>query len=156
MTRPRRGSPSRRPASTPNPGQEDQAIQRRLVSAGFSDSDAETVTGIVGKHPGAGVKIAVAVDPAGGDATRQSPLVQSAWMFFTDLFAASVPVIPFAVFSLATARIVSLAVTFTLLVLLGAGRAKVGRRRLLPTVAQTVGIAAAAALAGAGAGKLIG
>jgi predicted membrane protein (TIGR00267 family) len=76
-------------------------------------------------------------------------------MFFTDLFAASVPVIPFAVFSLATARIVSLAVTFTLLVLLGAGRAKVGRRRLLPTVAQTVGIAAAAALAGAGAGKLI-
>ena len=74
---------------------------------------------------------------------------------FTDLFAAAVPGIPFAVFSLATARIVSLAVTFALLVLLGAGRAKVGRRRLLPMVAQTVGIAAAAALAGAGVGKLI-
>ena len=76
-------------------------------------------------------------------------------MFFTDLFAASVPVIPFALFSLATARIFSLLVTFMLLVLLGVGRAKVGHRRLLPTVAQTVGIAAAAALAGVGVGKLI-
>ena len=76
-------------------------------------------------------------------------------MFITDLFAASVPVIPFALFSLATARIVSLLVTFVLLVLLGVGRAKVGRRRLLPTVAQTVGIAAAAALADVGVGKLI-
>lgn len=138
-----------------NRNQEDQAIRHRLVSAGFSDSEAETVIGIVGKHPETGVKIAAAVDLGVGEATRQSPLVQSAWMFITDLFAASVPVIPFALFSLATARIVSLLVTFVLLVLLGVGRARVGRRRLLPTVAQTVGIAAAAALAGVGVGKLI-
>jgi len=138
-----------------NRGQEDQAIHHRLVSAGFSDSDADTVIGIVGRYPETGVKIAAAVDLGVGDASRQSPLVQSAWMFFTDLFAASVPVIPFALFSLATARIVSLLVTFMLLVLLGVGRAKVGHRRLLPTVAQTVGIAAAAALAGVGVGKLI-
>ena len=138
-----------------NPNQENQAIHGRLVSAGFSDSEAETVIGIVGKHPDAGVKIAAAVDLGVGEASRQNPLVQSAWMFVTDLFAAAVPVIPFALFSLATARIVSLSVTFVLLVLLGVGRAKVGRRRLLPTVAQTVGIAAAAALAGVGVGKLI-
>jgi len=138
-----------------NRGQEDQAIHHRLVSAGFSDSDADTVIGIVRKHPETGVKIAAAIDLGVGDAGRQSPLVQSAWMFFTDLFAASVPVIPFALFSLATARIFSLLVTFMLLVLLGVGRAKVGHRRLLPTVAQTVGIAAAAALAGVGVGKLI-
>jgi len=138
-----------------NRGQEDQAIHHRLVSAGFSDSEAETVIGIVGKHPETAVKIAAAVDQGVGDATRQNPLVQSTWMFITDLFAASVPVIPFALFSLATARLVSLLVTFVLLVLLGVGRSKVGHRRLLPTVAQTVGIAAAAALAGVGVGKLI-
>ena len=138
-----------------NRGQQDQAIQRRLVSAGFSASDAETVVAIVGKHPETGVKIAAAVDLGIGEATRQSPLVQSAWMFITDLFAAAVPVIPFALLSLATARIVSLLVTFVLLVLLGIGRSRVGNRRLLPTVAQTVGIAAAAALAGVGVGKLI-
>jgi len=56
---------------------------------------------------------------------------------------------------LATARIVSLAVTLVLLVILGIGRARVGHRRTLPTVAQTVGIAAAAALAGLAVGKLI-
>jgi len=138
-----------------NRSREDQAIHHRLVSAGCSHTDAETVIGIIDKHPEAGVQLAAAVDPGVGDATRQSPLVQSAWMFFTDLFAASVPVIPFALFSLATARIVSLLVTFVLLALLGVGRAKVGHRRLLPTVAETIGIAAAAALAGVGVGKLI-
>jgi vacuolar iron transporter family protein len=76
-------------------------------------------------------------------------------MFVTDLFAAAVPVIPFALFALATARIVSLAVTFALLVLLGIGRARIGHRRTLPTVAQTVAIAAAAAIAGIAVGKLI-
>jgi vacuolar iron transporter family protein len=81
--------------------------------------------------------------------------VQSAWMFVTDLFAAAVPVIPFALFALATARFVSLGVTLVLLVILGVGRARVGHRRTRPTVAQTVGIAAAAALAGLAVGKLI-
>jgi vacuolar iron transporter family protein len=66
-----------------------------------------------------------------------------------------VPVIPFALLPLATARIVSLSVTLVLLVLLGVGRSKVGHRRLLPTVALTVGIAAAAALAGLAFSKLI-
>ena len=46
---------------------------------------------------------------------QQSPVVQSVWMFFTDLFAAAVPVVPFALFNLATARLVSLSVTLVLL-----------------------------------------
>jgi vacuolar iron transporter family protein len=66
-----------------------------------------------------------------------------------------VPVIPFALFTLATARLVSLAVTFMLLVILGIGRARIGHRRTRPTVAQTVGIATAAAVAGIAVGKLI-
>ena len=51
---------------------------------------------------------------------KQSPVVQSVWMFFTGLFAAAVPVVPFALFNLATARFVSLSVTLVLLVMLGA------------------------------------
>lgn len=81
--------------------------------------------------------------------------MQSLWMVFTDLFAAVVPVIPFALFSLATARIVSLSVTFVLLVFLGIGWGVIGHRRILPTIAETIGIAAAAALAGLAIGKLI-
>jgi len=76
-------------------------------------------------------------------------------MFITDLFAASVPVVPFALFTLATARIVSLSMTFVLLVLLGVGRSMIGHRRVLPTVTETIAIAVAAAGAGLVVGKLI-
>ena len=138
-----------------DPRQADQDVHRRLVSAGFSDPEAATVTGIIGRHPDTRLKIAAAVDLGAGEATRQNPYVQSAWMFVTDLFAAAVPVIPFALFDLATARIISLAVTFVLLVFLGLGRARVGHRRILPTVIQTVGIATAAAVAGVAVGKLL-
>jgi VIT1/CCC1 family predicted Fe2+/Mn2+ transporter len=133
----------------------DQAARDRLVSAGFTGGQAQTVIGIVHDNPGPGLQIAAAVDLGAGEVARQNPFVQSAWMFFTDLFAAAVPVVPFALFTLATARIVSLTVTFLLLVLLGVGRSMVGHRRVLPTVAQTVGIAAAAAAAGLAVGKLI-
>jgi len=74
---------------------------------------------------------------------------------FTDLFAAAVPVIPFALFTLATARIVSLSVTLVLLVFLGIGRGIIGYRRFLPMIAETIGIAAAAAIAGLAVGKFI-
>jgi VIT1/CCC1 family predicted Fe2+/Mn2+ transporter len=63
--------------------------------------------------------------------------------------------VPFALFTLATTRLVSLSVTLVLLVLLGVGRSMIGRRRLLPTVAETIGIAAAAAFAGLAIGELI-
>jgi len=138
-----------------DPDQAEADARRRMVSAGFTDSEAATVTGIMSKHPDTRLKIAAAVDLGAGEATRQNPYVQSVWMFVTDLFAAAVPVIPFALFTLATARIVSLAVTFALLVILGIGRARIGHRRTLPTVIQTVGIAAAAAVAGIAVGKLI-
>ena len=138
-----------------DPQQADQEIRRRLVSDGFTDAEAATVAGMMGRHPASRLKIAAAVGLRVREEARQNPYVQSAWMFVTDLFAAAVPVIPFVIFGLATARIVSLTVTFLLLVVLGIGRATVGRRRILPTVAQTVGIAMAAAVAGVLVGKLI-
>ena len=55
----------------------------------------------------------------------------------------------------ATARIVSLSVTLVLLVFLGIGRGIIGYRRFLPMIAETIGIAAAAAIAGLAVGKFI-
>jgi vacuolar iron transporter family protein len=138
-----------------DPEEAEADARRRLVSAGFTDGEAATLSAIMGRHPDARLKIAAAVDLGAGERTRQNPYIQSAWMFATDLFAAAVPVIPFALFDLATARIVSLTVTFVLLVMLGIGRARVGHRRTLPTVIQTVGIAMAAAVAGIAVGRLI-
>ena len=138
-----------------DPGSDDQAVRGRLVDAGFTGPDADTVLHIASKYPDTRLKIEAAVDLGVGDATRQNPFVQSAWMFVTDLFAAAIPVIPFAFLSLASARIVSLLMTLVLLILLGIGRARIGHRRVLPTVAETIGIAAASAAAGVGVGKLI-
>ena len=138
-----------------DPAGEDQAVHRRLVSAGFSESEAATVTGMISQHPETRSTMAAAVGAGPVAAPRQNPVVQSLWMFVTDLLAAAVPVIPFALFSLATARIVSLAVTFVLVVILGVGRAAIGHRRVLPTIAETIGIAATAAIAGLAIGKLI-
>ena len=133
----------------------DADVRERLVSAGFTGTEAETAMGIFRNHPETTLKIAAAVDLGVSEATRQNPFVQSAWMFITDLFAAAVPVVPFALFTLATARFVSLSVTFLLLVVLGVGRSAIGHRRLLPTVVETIVIAAAAAGAGLLVGKLI-
>jgi len=138
-----------------DPEKADRDVRRRLVLAGLSGTEAATISAIISRHPATRRKIAAAVDPGAGEAARQNAYVQSAWMFATNMFAAAVPVIPFALFHLAAARLVSLAVTFVLLVVLGLGRARIGHRPLLPTVAQTVGIATAAAVAGIAVGKLI-
>ncbi len=77
-------------------------------------------------------------------------------MLVTDLFAASVPVVPFALLGLSAARLASLVVTLVLLIGLGVGRALIGHRGIPATVLQTTVIAAAAAGAGIGIGKLVG
>jgi len=136
-----------------NSGELDSAIRRSLVSAGFEDSEAETVADIFSRHPETSIQIGAALDLGISEAGKRDPFVAAAWMFLTDLFAASIPVIPFAVFALARARIVSLSLTFVLLLALGIGRSAIGHRRLVPTVAETIGIGAAAACAGVLVGK---
>ncbi len=77
------------------------------------------------------------------------------WMFLSDLVAGFTPVIPFAFLPLATARIVCIVLTGFLLLLLGIGRARLGKRNTTRTVLETMGIATAAALAGIIVGRLI-
>ena len=105
-------------------------------------------------HPATWVQVASAVELDVGDAERQSPLVQSLWMFVADLLAAAIPVIPFAFLPLGAARQLSVIMTLSLLVLLGIGRARVAQTKLVPTILQTVAIATAAA-AGLLVGKLV-
>lgn len=72
----------------------------------------------------------------------------AAWMFVADLLAGLTPVLPFAFLPFDTARWTSIGVTLAMLVALGIGQARVGERAVLPTIAETVGIAGAAAAAG--------
>ncbi len=137
------------------PQEEEQEVSQRLLSAGFSQQDATTIIDILRRTPNALLREETAFELQLGSNVQQNPWVQSLWMFVADLIAASIPVIPFALLPIASARIVSVIVTAALLILLGIGRGVVAERNLFVTVVETVGIASAAALAGFLISKLI-
>jgi VIT1/CCC1 family predicted Fe2+/Mn2+ transporter len=88
-------------------------------------------------------------------ARKISPVVHATWMGIADFVAGITPVIPFALLPFAEARVVCIAGTATLLILLGIGRAKIGNRNTVRTVLETIAIAAAAAIAGVMIGGFI-
>lgn len=132
-----------------------QSVETRLAAAGFTSVERTAVLSALKAHPATWLQLASAVDLGAGDGQQQSPLVQSLWMFGADLLAAAIPVIPFALLPLASARLFSVIVTLCLLIVLGIGRARVAQARLFPTIVQTVAIATAAAAAGLLVGRLV-
>jgi VIT1/CCC1 family predicted Fe2+/Mn2+ transporter len=84
-----------------------------------------------------------------------NPLEQALWMLFADFFAAAVPILPFVFLPIGRARIVSGVVTVALLIGLGIGRAQLGSRNAIRTVAETVSMGVGAAIAGVAIGVLI-
>jgi vacuolar iron transporter family protein len=77
------------------------------------------------------------------------------WMLLADFLAAAVPILPFVLLPIGQARIVSGVVTVALLVALGIGRAQLGERSTLRTVAETVSMGIGAAIAGVAISMLI-
>ena len=71
-------------------------------------------------------------------------------MLLADFLAAAVPILPFVFLPLPLTRAVSGVVTTGLLIALGIGRARIANRGTIRTVAETVSIGIAAALAGVG------
>ena len=132
-----------------------QDVHNRLTLAGFTSGDAATVLTVLERTPGALLKTESALEQESGLSADQNPLVQAIWMFIADLFAASVPVLPFALLPIQNARVVSLVVTAILLLLLGIGRGVIGHRNVIVTALQTLAIAAAAAGAGLVVGALV-
>ena len=135
-----------------HPEQEAQNVRGRLVSAGFTHDDAETVLTIIQRTPGAMLREEIAFELQIVKPADHNPLAQSIWMFVADLFAALVPVLPFAFLPLGPARILSIIVTSVLLLTLGIGRGVIGQKNVFVTAVQTLAIAAAAG----GAGLLVG
>ncbi len=130
------------------PQAETEEIKTRLRHGGFDESEVTQILTALQRRPEAMLEFEKATELQIGRAEQENPVIKSLWMFLADLFAASIPVIPFALFALATARIVSLGITLLLLVVLGIARGLIGRRNVLITTLQTVVIAAAAAAAG--------
>jgi VIT1/CCC1 family predicted Fe2+/Mn2+ transporter len=137
------------------PQEESEEIRGRLINAGFDEVEVGQILTALKRRPEAMLKFEEANELQIAGAEQQNPVIKSLWMLLADLFAASIPVIPFALFALATARTVSLVITLLLLVVLGIARGLIGRRNVLITTVQTVVIAAAAAAAGVLIGKWI-
>ena len=130
-----------------------EPLREQLLADGLSPQAVDALSEVARDHPEIPGALR-SVFASNGTGDRTSPLGHATWMFISDLLAALVPVLPFALLPMATARYVSIAATTVVLVVLGIGRAKIGHRRLLPTTLQTLAVAAAAGLAGVVVGKL--
>ena len=131
----------------------DPAMRRHLVDQGVPDEAVDELNALGARYPRLPRALHLAYD-AGDAASEASPLAHASWMFVADMIAALVPVAPFALLPMDEARYVSIACTAAVLVVLGIGRAKIGKRRVLSTTLQTLAIAAAAGLAGVIVGNL--
>jgi len=130
-------------------------IVRHLRADGFTEAEAGAVGGALERNPAAMLEWVSAFQLGLGRQGRESPAVHAGWMFLADLLAAAVPVLPFAFYDLATARLVSLAMTGLLLGVLGIGRGRIAHKNVVVTAAQTLAIAAAAATAGVLMGRFV-
>jgi VIT1/CCC1 family predicted Fe2+/Mn2+ transporter len=123
-------------------------VEAQLADAGFTDEERAGVVAAFKRNPEAHISYIAAFDLGVTPATGASPWTHALWMFVADLLAASVPVVPFALFPIETARIVSLVITGLLMAALGVARGRIGHEPVYRTALQTMAIAGAAALAG--------
>jgi vacuolar iron transporter family protein len=128
-------------------------LARRLARAGLTSAQSVAVAGAVQNDADAASALMRALE--GAPQTRSNPIEQAVWMLLADFFAAAVPILPFVFMPVAHARVVSGAVTLALLIGLGIGRAQIAKRDTLRTVAETVAIGIAAALAGVALSVLV-
>lgn len=146
---------ARRRDALPDPTlfDDDAPLRERLLKEGVTPSAIDALAEIARDHPGLPQALrTVYADRRPADGA--SPLAHALWMFASDIVAALIPVIPFALWPIAQARYISIAATALVLVILGIARARIGKRRLLATTMRTLGIAAAAGMAGVLVGRL--
>jgi VIT1/CCC1 family predicted Fe2+/Mn2+ transporter len=129
------------------------SLPSRLAAAGLTEEQSAALTDAVAHDPTALCGLYLALEATSGDSPN--PWEQALWMLLADFAAAAVPIVPFVLFSVAQARVVSGVVTLLLLIALGIGRARIAKRDTLRTVLETVAIGVAAALAGIGIGVLV-
>ncbi len=139
-----------------DPDAHSDRVTRRLLADGFSEKEVALVASAFARNPETLLDYIVALEIGVVRRSGASPWTHALWMFVADLLAASVPVVPFALFDIETARIVSLVVTGALMGLLGIARGMIGHVNVWWTAVQTMAIAGAAALAGVAIGRLVG
>ena len=126
-----------------------------LRQSGFTEVEAAAVSAAFTRNPRAMLDHVAAYEVGLSRTNAASARAHALWMFLADLLAAGVPVVPFALFPIETARIVSLVITGMLMAALGIARGLIGHEPVWRTTLQTMAIAGAAALAGVAMGRLV-
>ena len=136
-----------------NPASCATLLSSRLAAAGLAPDLSAALTSAVQDDPAAlkGLLLTLQARPE----SVVSPGEQALWMLLADFLSAAVPILPFVLLPIPQARLVSAAVTIALQVALVIGRARIAKRSMMRTVAETVSIGIAAALAGVAIGVLI-
>ncbi len=132
-----------------------ERVVTQLLHSGFTDEEAAAVSSAFVRNPRAMLDHVAAYEVGLPRGNGASPRAHALWMFVADLLAAGVPVTPFAIFPIETARVVSLIITGMLMAALGVARGLIGREPVWRTALQTMAIAGAAALAGVLIGRLV-
>jgi VIT1/CCC1 family predicted Fe2+/Mn2+ transporter len=132
-----------------------QRVVDRLTATGMDAAAVQNVLSAIRTQPEALTSMATALVIADPGDDAQGPFTHASWMFVADLLASLVPVLPFVFLPIGPARIASVIVTGLMMTVLGFGRARLGKRPTGRTVLETVGIAAAAGIAGVIAGQAI-
>jgi vacuolar iron transporter family protein len=142
-------------AMADDPARVRDRVTRRLQAAGMAHEETAMVDDFLAAQPAVLKGFAAALAAPAEQGPSNSPLIQSLWMLVADFLAAAIPILPFGFLPVPEGRWVSGTVTTLLLVALGVGRSQIGGRPVLRTVAETVAIGVAAALAGVGIGVVI-
>jgi VIT1/CCC1 family predicted Fe2+/Mn2+ transporter len=129
-------------------------LSSRLAEVQMTPALSAALLGAVQASPDASRGLLIALQSPTSQ-TPINPREQALWMLVADFLSAAIPILPFMLLPVSSARIVSAAVTIMLLIALGLGRARIGRRAIMRTVTETVSIGLAAALAGVAIGMLI-
>ena len=138
-----------------DPDGERERVVTGLRQSGFTDAEAAAVSAAFARNPRAMLDHLAAFEVGLPRAGGASPRAHALWMFLADLLAAGVPVVPFALFPIETARVVSLVITGMLMAALGIARGLIGHEPVWRTTLQTMAIAGAAALAGIAIGRFV-
>jgi VIT1/CCC1 family predicted Fe2+/Mn2+ transporter len=138
-----------------DPDGERERVVAQLRQSGFTDDEAAAVSAAFARSPRALLDHAAAYEVGVSRAAGAAPRAHALWMFLADLLAAGVPVVPFALFPIETARVVSLVITGMLMAALGIARGLIGHEPVWRTTLQTMAIAGAAALAGVAIGRFV-
>ena len=129
-------------------------VTDHLETSGLAPDKIAAIAALVRADPASLRSLAQAFENP-GPSDGQVPAARALWMLVADFLAAAIPIVPFVLWPVPEARVVSAVVTLLLLVALGLGRALVGDRPVLRTLAETVAIGLAAALAGVAIGVAI-